>query len=233
MKRKIFIGILALILCFGLTGCEKKQKQNNEQNEVQEAKNETKNETENKTENKSNKKKIQKIEPDFYMLPTNVEMHVVVSNSEVDQEYYHITKIGRSVLITEEVKQNGKVVSKGLDKYYSYYKYNGDDTWDYYYNQDKEKEWKTYKSEIDMKTIDSYLVRTPKLLERHSTLGNQQTKINIPGLGNVNVYVVTKGNEKFYYSDDLEINLKYENQDTTITIEKFDTSVKSFAIDLP
>ena len=25
MKRKIFIGILALILCFGLTGCEKKQ----------------------------------------------------------------------------------------------------------------------------------------------------------------------------------------------------------------
>ena len=165
------------------------------------------------------------------MLPTNVEMHIVVSNSEVDQEYYNITKIGRSVLVTEEVRQNGKVVSKGIDKYYSYYKYNGDDTWDYLYTQDKE--WKTYKSEIDMKTIDSYLVRTPKLLEKHSTLGNEQTKINIPGLGNVNVYVVTKGNEKFYYSDDLGVNLKYENQDTVITIEKFDTSVKSFGIELP
>ena len=173
---KIFIGILALILCLGLTGCEKKKKQNNETNEVQETKNEVENKAENKTENKSKKKKIQKIEPDFYMLPTNVEMHIVVSNSEVDQEYYNITKIGRSVLVTEEVKQNGKVVSKGIDKYYSYYKYNGDDTWDYLYTQDKE--WKTYKSEIDMKTIDSYLVRTPKLLEKHSTLGNEQTKIN-------------------------------------------------------
>lgn len=236
MKRKIFIGILALILCLGLTGCEKKKKANNESNNVQET-NETNNTTTNNTTNNTannntgKKKKIQKIEPDFYTLPTNVEMHVVVSNSEVDQEYYHIIKIGRSVLITEEVKQNGSVVSKGLDKYYSYYKYNGDDTWDYLYKQDKE--WKTYKSNIDVQTIDSYLVRTPQLFEKHATLGDDQTKINIPDYGNVSVYVIKKGNEKFYYSDDLEFNLKYENQDTAITIEKFDTTISSFGIELP
>lgn len=240
MKKKIFIklfaGVVLLVLCVSLTGCKKKNNYNEVKNETN-VQNEVNNVATNQTTNETKPKKIKVVNsaPDFYKLPENVEMHIVVSDIDVGEQYYHVTKIGKDVLITEESRKNDIVISKGIGKYYSYYKYNGNDAWDYYYTQDN-KEWRLYKGNIDLKTIDEYVVRVPQLFTKLTGVNsgeNEKTSIFLPAYGDVDITIVSDGNKKYYYADELKFNVKFESADVTINIEKFDTEVSDFGIQLP
>lgn len=240
MKKKIFVKVctvtVLLVLCASLAGCKKKNNNNEVKNETNEQ-NEVNNVATNQTTNETKTKKIKVVNsaPDFYKLPENVEMQIVVSDIDVGEQYYHITKIGKDVLITEESRKNDIVISKGIGKYYSYYKYNGNDAWDYYYTQDN-KEWRLYKGNIDLKTIDEYVVKVPQLFTKLTGVnseGNEKTSIFLPDYGDVDITIVSDGNKKYYYADELKFNVKFESVDIKVTIEKFDTKVSDFGIQLP
>ena len=85
-----------------------------------------------------------------------------------------------------------------------------------------------------MKTIDEYVIKVSQLFEK-VTVNNESenTKIDLPEYGSVDAKIVSNGNKKYYYSEDLKINVKFESADVTVTIEKFDTSVIGFNINVP
>ncbi len=229
IKKLISLSIICLVMCFLLTGCgENNEKQTTTKNDK------TDTQTEQQEEQQTEQSTTEEIRPDIKIantwmsMPENVDMYWKSDSIyEDDYELFTENKRGNDVMRYGERVTNGVHVdgSNGLfTNYYYYYKYQGDYKWPsyvYYYNQGWDYWYFTGNYPASPQVF--CFGRPWNILDNYS---DEHETITIEGVGEVDtVKGVDDEGYTYYYSKDLNMNVKIENEVQVWSLIRFDANV--------
>ena len=238
MKKKLVI-YLVLILSVSLvmlTGCgdskveeknndstktseDNKQEQSSkvEAKENQSAKNEVEEEKEDKVEEETPKDPKQKIVEAWFKLPTNLDYSIKKDYSDGSTSIQKYNKRGKDFLLE-------------LEGQYYFYKYKDNNIWTSY-EYGEGKGWDSY-------YYEGCIITTPgsseqMMLKKLDNYTTEHEKLNVEGVGEVDTVVGKDGDDTYYYSEDLGINVKVMTKNITIVVTKFDNNVTDYPHSVP
>ena len=236
MKKKLFLIILLIVILsislVILTGCgNSKVEENNtnaiednidnnqEQNNQIETEESQNNEVENEviTEEITTKDPKQIIVDAWFNLPENVDYNFEKSYSDGMTSIQNYSKRGSDFLLN-------------LQGHYYFYKYTGNNI------------WKSYEY-IESKGWDNHYLQGCVIADSGSSEGmmlkkldnytDEHEKFDIEGVGEVDTVIGKDGDDIYYYSKDLDINIKVITKNITLILTKFDKNVTDYPIEPP
>ena len=220
MKKKLcLIILLVVILSIGLiilTGCGATKV---EENNIESTKNSVDDEQNNQSEIEENTTKDpkQRIIDAWFKLPTNLDYFISKEFSDGSSSVQQYNKRGNDIMLN-------------LEGSYYFYKYTGDNIWTSYEYVDG-KGWDTY-------YYNGCIITTPgscegMMLKKLDNYTTEHEKFNIEGAGEVDTIIGKDGDDTYYYSKDLGINVKVVSKNTTLVVNKFDKNVNDYPISIP
>ena len=228
--KKLFIIIFCLCLCCILTGCgnndESKTAGQNDQTNLQEA------------QNSSEELRPEiKIANTWMSMPENVDMYWRSdAKSEDDYELFEENKRGNNVMRYGERVINGEHINasnNGIANEYYYYHYQGDYKWSsYVYFRNQGWDYWYFNGNYPSSPQVFCFGRPWNILDNYS---DEHETVNIEGVGSVDT---VKGEDDegytYYYSKDLNMNVKIENKAQVWYLTRFNANVTTgFPHDLP
>ena len=237
MKLKALgIIITCICMCLILVGCNDNKNnngnitasaENKDEEQVEEQVEEQENTIQNTAEETDPKIKIANT---WMKMPQNVDL--VWRTDEEDEYNYSITqeyKRGNDILMYPISVNDGQYITGAngmITNEYYYYHYLGNYTWSsyvYYHN----KGWDTwyFKGNYPPSTQSYSFGKVWNILDNYS---DDHKTINIEGVGEVDtVKGVDDSGYTYYYSKDLNMNVRIENNIQAWYLTKFDTNVSS------
>ncbi len=236
MKRKliVFLAIILAVSLVILTGCgdskveksdvnstkvnvDNEQNQSNlievEENQVSQV--ETEEDTSAKEETPKDPK--QKIIDAWFKLPTDLDYSLQKDYSDGSTSIQKYSKRGNDFLLE-------------LEGDYYYYKYKDNNIWTSYEYGEKNG-WDSY-------YYEGCIITTPgsseqMMLKKLDNYTTEHEKFNVEGVGEVDTVIGKDGDDTYYYSEDLGINVKITTKNITLIVTKFDKNVTDYPHSIP
>lgn len=226
MRLKHFcIVIIFLFLCFILVGCGNT---NNNENVITSENNSAEQAVQNSTEELRPEIKTANT---WMSMPQNVNM-IWRTEEKASNNWYSLTeeyKRGNNVMVYPIHVENGKYITganNGIANEYYYYHFKGDYKWNsyvYFHNIGWDSWY--FKGNYPSSPQVFCFGRPWNILDNYSD--NHET-ITIEGVGSLDTVTgVDDEGYTYYYSKDLNMNVKIENNVQTWYLTKFDTNVSS------
>lgn len=165
-------------------------------------------------------------------LPINLNYNIrKVFNDKniVVGEYY---KRGNDILEAIETRNDGirPSINNRLENLHYYYKYLGNYSWKaYMYTIINGWEDYPFDGAYPTKLSSNEALMLTKL----DNYTNEHIKIYVEGLGNIDTVIGIDGDNKYYYSDKYNINVKIEAKAYTWTLTKYDINANHCPYDIP
>ena len=236
MKKKLFLIIfLIVILSISLvllTGCgnskvekndtnsnenniDNNRKQDNQVEPEESQNNEVENEVE--TEQITTKDPKQEIIDAWFKLPTNLDYYVTKEFSDGTSSVQHYSKRENDIMLS-------------LENNYYFYKYTDNNIWTSY-EYTNGKGWDSY-------YYKGCIITTPgscegMMLKKLDNYTAEHEKFNVEGVGEVDTVIGKDGDDIYYYSKDLDINVKVVTKNVTLIVNKFDKNVTDYPNSIP
>ena len=228
--KRLCVIIFCICLCYILTGCGAKD-ESKTAGESEEAKSQ-------ETQNNSTELRPEiKTANTWMSMPENVDMYwKSEAKSEDDYETFIENKRGNNVMRYGERVTNGKVINasnNGIANEYYYYHYQGDYTWSsYVYFHDQYWDYWYFVGNYPSSPQAFCFGKPWNILDNYS---DEHETVNIEGVGAVDtVKGVDDEGYTYYYSKDLNMNVKIENKAQTWSLTKFVANVTTgFPHELP
>lgn len=234
MKKKIFLIIFLVAVLSAslvlLTGCGNKDESKTTSEKDQ-------------TESQEAQKTSEELRPDIKIantwmsMPENVDMYwKSEAKSEDDYELIEENKRGYNVMKYGERVINGKHINasnNGIANEYYYYHYQGDYKWSsYVYFRNQGWDYWYFNGNYPSSPQVYCFGKPWNILDNYS---DEHESVNIEGVGTVDtVKGVDDEGYTYYYSKDLNMNVKIENNAQVWSLTKFNTNViVGFLHDLP
>lgn len=234
MKKKIFLIVFLITVLLAslvlLTGCG-----NKDESKTTDEKNQQESQKTKKT-SKELKPEI-KIANAWMSMPENVDMYWKSDvKDEDDYELFEENKRGYNVMRSGERVINGKHINasnNGIANEYYYYHYQGDYKWSsYVYFHNQGWDYWYFNGNYPSSPQAFFFGKPWNILDNYS---DEHESLNIEGVGAVDtVKGVDDEGYTYYYSKDLNMNVKIENKAQTWSLTKFVTNVTAgFPHNLP
>ena len=237
MKRKliVFLAIILAVSLVILTGCGDSKVEKNDMNSTkasvdneQEQNKEDEAEKNQSTKNEIEEEQVevkedtpkdpkQKIIDAWFKLPTNLDYSLQKDYSDGSTSIQKYSKRGNDFLLE-------------LEGDYYYYKYKDNNIWTSYEYGDK-KGWDSY-------YYEGCIITTPgsseqMMLKKLDNYTTEHEKFNVEGVGEVDTVIGKDGDDTYYYSEDLGINVKITTKNITLIVTKFDKNVTDYPHSIP
>ena len=230
MKKKLFLIIpLIVILSISLvilTGCgdsKVEEKNTNSANSDVDNKQNNQIKTEENQDDQVNTEKeipsnAKKRTIDaWFNLPENLDYFMESSYSDGTTSSQHISKRGNNFLLN-------------LGGHYYFYKYTGDYIWTSFEYIDG-KGWDTHY--LKGCVISGSSTSEDRMFKKLDSYTTEHEKFNVEGVGEVDTVIGKDGDDIYYYSQDLDINVKVITTNITLIVTKFDKNVTDFPHSIP
>ena len=163
----------------------------------------------------------------YDVLPNKVNFYVTYEDKN-SKESYDITRIGDDLFYSLETADTNDTIKEKMYDHYYFYKYH-DKKWDYYvFSEDTG--W-VKKETVD--NIDNVIDKVNLLFEKPLDNAKAAEDMDMAFIGSVKTVLSEKNNTKYYYANDLKLNIKVVTNAFTITVERYNVNIDSFNLEVP
>ena len=221
MKKKLFLILfLIVILSISLvlfTGCGKSKVEENNTDAIQNNVDNSQEDGQVETEDTTPKDPNQVITDAWFKLPENLDYYLENEYSNGTTSIQHFHKRGKNILLE-------------LQGHYYFYKYKGDYIWTS--NEYIEgKGWDNFYFNGNIVTVSGSCEAL--MLTKLDEYTTEHEKFTVEGVGEVDTVIGKDGDNTYYYSKELDLNVKTVTTNITSVLTKYDKNVTDYPHSIP